>query len=58
MMTELGHFLRHVIWKDKIVIDPAKIEMMKYWKAPKNVIKVRISLVWPDIIGDLWNDST
>jgi hypothetical protein len=35
------HYLGHIILKDGIVVDPEKIEAIKEWSAPKNVIKVR-----------------
>jgi hypothetical protein len=35
------HYLGHIILKDGIVVDPEKIEAIREWSAPKNVIEVR-----------------
>jgi hypothetical protein len=35
------HYLGHVISKDGIAVDPEKIEAIREWSAPKNVIEVR-----------------
>ena len=37
-------FLGHVISKDGIMVDPAKIEAVRDWETPKNVSDVRIFL--------------
>ena len=38
---EKVHFLGHVVSKEGISVDPAKIEAVSKWPAPKNVIEVR-----------------
>jgi hypothetical protein len=35
------HYLGHIISEEGIVVDPEKIEAIKGWKTPKNVIEVR-----------------
>jgi hypothetical protein len=35
------HYLGHIISKDLIALDPEKIEAIREWLAPKNVIEVR-----------------
>jgi hypothetical protein len=35
------HYLGHIISKDGIAMDPEKIESIREWSAPKNVIEVR-----------------
>jgi hypothetical protein len=35
------HYLGHIISKDGIVVDPEKIEAIREWSAPKNVMEVR-----------------
>jgi hypothetical protein len=35
------HYLGHIISKDGIVVDPEKIEAIREWLAPKNVMEVR-----------------
>jgi hypothetical protein len=35
------HYLGHIISKDGIAVDPEKIEAIREWSAPKNVIEVR-----------------
>jgi hypothetical protein len=35
------HYLGHIISKDAIVVDPKKIESIKEWSTPKNVMEVR-----------------
>lgn len=35
------HYLRHVISKEGIVVDPKKIRAIMEWEAPKNVDEVR-----------------
>jgi hypothetical protein len=35
------HYLGHIISKDGIVVDPEKIEAIREWSVPKNVIEVR-----------------
>ena len=34
------HYLAHIISKDGIVVDPEKIEAIREWLIPKNVIEV------------------
>jgi hypothetical protein len=34
------HYLGHIISKDGIAVDPEKIEAIKEWSTPKNVIEV------------------
>ena len=34
------HYLGHIISKDGIAVDPKKIEAIREWSAPKNVIEV------------------
>jgi hypothetical protein len=34
-------YLGHIISKDGIAVDPKKIEAIREWPAPKNVIEVR-----------------
>jgi hypothetical protein len=36
------HYLGHIVSKDGIVVDPEKIEAIKEWSVPKNVIEVRL----------------
>ena len=38
---EKVHFLGHVVSKEGISVDPAKIEAVSKWPAPKNVTEVR-----------------
>jgi hypothetical protein len=35
------HYLGHIISQDGIAVDPEKIEAIREWSAPKNVIEVR-----------------
>jgi hypothetical protein len=35
------HYLGHIISKDGIKVDPEKIEAIREWSVPKNVIEVR-----------------
>ncbi|KAL5570641.1 hypothetical protein UlMin_027216 [Ulmus minor] len=35
------HFLRHVVSKDGVSVDPAKIEAVSKWPAPTNVTEIR-----------------
>jgi hypothetical protein len=35
------HYLGHIISKDRITVDPEKIETIREWLAPKNVTEVR-----------------
>lgn len=35
------HFLGHVVSEDGISVDPAKIEAVNNWKAPRSVTEVR-----------------
>jgi hypothetical protein len=35
------HYLGHIISKDGIAVDPEKIEAIREWSVPKNVIEVR-----------------
>jgi hypothetical protein len=39
------HYLGHIISKDGIVVDPEKIEAIREWLVPKNVIEVRSFMV-------------
>ena len=34
-------FLGHVVYKDGVMVDPSKIEAVKSWVRPTNVIEVR-----------------
>ncbi|XP_057545825.1 uncharacterized protein LOC130824823 [Amaranthus tricolor] len=38
-------FLGHFVSKEGVLVDPAKIEMVRSWTSPKNVIEVRSFLV-------------
>ena len=33
-------FLRHIVSEEAIRVDPSKIEVILYWKPPRNVTKV------------------
>ncbi|KAD4585690.1 hypothetical protein E3N88_23291 [Mikania micrantha] len=46
------HFLGHVINKDGIHVDPAKIEAIKNWTTPSTPTEIRSFLGWQAIIGD------
>jgi hypothetical protein len=35
------HYLGHIISEEGIVIDPEKIEAIRGWPTPKNIIEVR-----------------
>ncbi|GJV28814.1 putative reverse transcriptase domain-containing protein [Tanacetum coccineum] len=35
------HFLRHVVNSNGIHMDPSKIEVVEYWKAPKTLSEIR-----------------
>jgi hypothetical protein len=35
------HYLGHIISKNGIAVDPEKIEAIREWSSPKNVIEVR-----------------
>jgi hypothetical protein len=35
------HYLRHVISADGIAVDPKKVEAIRGWLVPRNVIEVR-----------------
>jgi hypothetical protein len=35
------HYLGHIISKEGIVVDPEKVEAIREWLAPRNVVKVR-----------------
>ena len=35
------HYLGHIISEEGIAVDPEKIEAIKGWKTPKNVIEVK-----------------
>ena len=37
-------FLGHIVSKDGVVVDPAKVEAVKDWPRPKNALEVRIFL--------------
>ena len=34
-------FLGHVVFKDRVMVDPSKIEVVKSWERPTNVTEVR-----------------
>ena len=34
------HYLGHIISKEEIIVDPEKIESIRGWSTPKNVIEV------------------
>jgi hypothetical protein len=35
------NYLGHIISEDRMAVDPKKIESIKEWSAPKNMIEVR-----------------
>jgi hypothetical protein len=35
------HYLGHIISKEGIVVDPEKVDTIREWSAPRNVVKVR-----------------
>jgi hypothetical protein len=35
------HYLGHIISEDGIAVDPEKIEAIREWSTPKNVIEVK-----------------
>jgi hypothetical protein len=35
------HYLGHIISKEGIVVDPKKVEAIREWSAPRNVVEVR-----------------
>jgi hypothetical protein len=42
------HYLGHIISKDGIVVDPEKVEAIREWPAPKNVMEVESFM---DLVG-------
>ena len=38
---EKVHFLGHVVLKEGISVDPAKVEAVSTWSAPKNITEIR-----------------
>ena len=34
-------FLGHVVWEERISIDPSKVEAVSQWKQPRNLIEVQ-----------------
>ncbi|KAL5570682.1 hypothetical protein UlMin_020279 [Ulmus minor] len=51
------HFLGHVVSKDGVSVDPAKIEAVSKWPAPTNVTEIRSFLGLADIKGAQELDS-
>ncbi|KAL5553282.1 hypothetical protein UlMin_040683 [Ulmus minor] len=51
------HFLGHVVSKDGMSVDPAKIEAVSKWPAPTNVTEIRSFLGLADIKGAQELDS-
>ena len=49
------HFLRHVVSKDGISVDPSKIESVSDWKPSQSLTGIRSFSVW-QAIDDLWKD--
>ena len=47
-------FLGHVISKDGIKVDPAKIEAVKEWAQQRNTNEIHSFLGLANIIGSLW----
>ena len=41
ILLDAVSFLGHVISKDGVMVDPSKIETVKNWVRPTNVLKVR-----------------
>ena len=35
------HYLGHIISKERITVDPEKVEAIREWSAPRNVVEVR-----------------
>jgi hypothetical protein len=51
------YYLGHIISKDGIAVDPEKIEAIREWSVPKNVIEVRSFMVLNTTTEDLLKDS-
>lgn len=50
-------FLGHIISREGIKVDPAKVEAVNSWVRPKNVSKFRCLFAWQGIIEGLFRIS-
>ena len=46
-------FLRHVIFAQRISVNPSKVEVVLQWERPKTVTEIRSFVGLAGIIGDL-----